>query len=223
VTDGRRRDPLPLSRRVAIRERRDQDRLEWIKRFHRTGEGLWTKLVNAGNPYALARLGLVEAVGTHIGKPEKFAKTHFLSFTSDEATALRYAQDPAPEDADDIDKASYPDETWRHTRYAVFRFQVSQRKRLENGLYLLRYNSDMNAAILVHAAEYLSALPASLRNSDAFRDATNYATLDSEWLVLPADPLQDGTLTACLKKGSDLVADHYVTSDFFIDRQGGFL
>jgi len=204
-------------------QRPDQERVQWVKRFHLAGQGLWTKLAHAGNPYALAQLGLVEAVGKHIAAPHTFEKTHFLSFTSDEAVALRYARDPAPEDPDDIDKASRSDEPWSYTKYAVFSLRISAREPIAAGLYLHRYNSGANVAVLVKGDEYLQALPTSLRKTEAFRLATAYSTDDNEWLVLPADPLNDGTLSACLRKGSDLEVDHYVESAFFIDGESAFL
>lgn len=213
-----------LFRGESLSPLRPPERLEWLKRFHRTGEGLWTKLVNAGNPYALTQLGIRDAVGKHIATPDKFDKSHFLSFTTDEATALRYALEPAPEGAlEDIDKASYADEAWTHTRYAVFRLEVSSRKQVADGVYVLKYNSGANTAVLIRATEFLLSLPVSRRSEETFRVANDHATNDQEWLVLPADPLEDRTLSACLRKGSDLDVDHYVEPSFFTDRHGAFI
>jgi hypothetical protein len=199
------------------------ERISWLKRFHRAGEGLWTQLANSGNPYAVTQLGLLEAVRLHIGLPDLFAKTHFLSFTANEATALRYAQSPAPQDPDDIDKAGRWDETWNYTRYCVFRLQVQAREQIGPGIFQLRYNSGANLAVLIKATEYLAALPSGLREGPRFADAVAFATADSEWLVLPADLVDKDTLSACLHKGSDLDVDHYVESAFHIDGGSGFI
>jgi hypothetical protein len=202
--------------------RYDQERVNRIKEFHRTGNGLWTKLGNRGDPYALARMGLVEAVRTHVCIPERFEKTHFLSFTSDETVALRYATSPAVEDPDDVSPAHRPDEGWTYTRYAVFELRIEAREHVGAGIYRLRYNG-AHLAVLIDASGYLAALPSASRTGALFEEAKSMATADSEWLVLPADPVGDGTLSALLRKGSDFDVQHYVESAFFIDGGSSFL
>jgi len=193
-------------------------RVDEVRKFHLTGQGLWTRLANGGNPYAIQQFGLAEGVGRHIARPETFSKTHFLSFTSQESVALRFACSPPVEDPDDVAKAIGSDEEWQFTKYAVFKLRASERERLSEGIYRLRYNTGANTAILIDAVEYLVGLPRSVTDDDKFRQALALARNDAEWLVLPADVIPDGTLSAFLRKGSDLEVDHYVESAFFIDR-----
>jgi hypothetical protein len=212
-----------LFRGESLSPLRNNERLSWITRFHRPGEGLWTKLVNSGDPYALTRLGLIDAVRTHVALPERFEKTHFLSFTSDESVALRYAREPAPEDPEEIDKSGRPDEGWAYTRYAVFRLRIDARAPFAAGLYRLNYSAGANLAVLINASEYLAALPAGQRKGEAFAKTMSFAKGDNEWLVLPADPLGDGTLSALLRKSTELDVDHYVEPGFFLDGDSAFL
>jgi hypothetical protein len=199
-------------------DRSDKERVATIKQFHLTGQGLWTKLVNHGNPYELIQLGLLEGLKRHIADATSFATTHFLSFTSHEAAALFYARTPPVTNEEDIGQAPYPDEGWRYTKYVVFKLKVAEPQPISEGVYCLRYNSGANAAILINALEYLSALPGDAKTSPLFTKAFNFANDDKEWLVLPADPIKDGTLSACLCKGSDFEVSHYVESAFFTDR-----
>ncbi len=48
--------------------------------------------------------------------------------------------------------------------------------------------------------------------------ALENASTDSEWLILPADPLTDGTLSALLHKSDELTVKHFVDGDYFIHR-----
>jgi hypothetical protein len=55
------------------------------------------------------------------------------------------------------------------------------------------------------------------------KTALENARTDSEWLILPTDPLTDGTLSALLHKSDELTAEHFVDGDYFIDREPGWL
>jgi hypothetical protein len=202
-------------------ESRPRERVAWIKRFHETGQGLWSQLANCGNPYAVAQFGLLDAVTRHVGAPASFLRTHFLSFTSDEAVALRYARNPPP-DEPDIDKASYPDDSWEHTHYVVFRLNISQRQLVEPGVYRLAYNQGAHQALLIDVPDYLTAMAPQSADAAPLQEARKNAARDREWLVLPAELIPDGTLSALLHKGSDLEAEHYVSSSFFTDRGSAF-
>jgi len=187
-----------------------RQRLQFLRQFHITGGGLWTMMANGGDPYELARLGITEAVSRHIA----FGKSsiNFLSFSAFEERARVYAG--MPEDRSTLRLwEGDPTESWDHTECLIFRLRIDDRRPTgTTGVYRLEYAPGFNA-FLVDGREYLLGMP--LHTQDArYWDALNRANADSEWLVAPADRIENGqTLSALLRKCENLVAHHYVPAD----------
>jgi hypothetical protein len=97
--------------------RPNRARVEVIRRFHKTGQGLWTEMANNGDPYRVVSLGLLEATRKHVAFDARLGKTHFLSFSADESRALFYAG-AHEHDQDDVVAADRSeDDVWPHTHY----------------------------------------------------------------------------------------------------------
>jgi hypothetical protein len=201
--------------------RSDRKRVDFIEQFHQTGAGLFTMLANGGNPYLVERIGLHQAIRNHIVPDGKLNGTHFLSFSASEERASFYATNRHPTTVDVL-RADLSDATlWGWTAYVLFRLDVANKSPHENtpGFYRLDYARNCRA-LLVDAITYLSNSPAT----DAHHaEALRCARRDAEWLVLPLDAIEDGTRSALLRKGPELVAQHYVDADYFATPDTGFI
>jgi hypothetical protein len=173
--------------------------------------GLYTKLINNGNPAYIKEVGLFEAIRIHIaGKrsdEELKSKSHFLSFTSSRERALFYAA------ANGLGEL-IPCLPYTESRY-LFALHIStcMPKDEKQGIYTLDYESKPDAIEpdsmlpddvriaegfkarlsnegprkhtlwLINAVTFLRANPHHGTSSQALTSALK----DREWLVLPMD------------------------------------
>lgn len=198
--------------------RPNQARVEVIRRFHKTGQGLWTEMANNGDPYKVVSLGLLEATRKHVAFDLRLGKTHFLSFSADQSRALFYAGAHDHDENEVVSADRAEDDVWPYTRYAVFQFDISRRMAVNGlpGVSTVRYGGT-HTAFAIDVVAFLQSQ--SKTGSEVNHQvALQNASTDSEWLILPADPLTDGTLSALLHKSDELTAKHFVDEGYFIDR-----
>lgn len=143
---------------------------------------LLTNLCGGGNGQEIFKKTLEQLVIRHVSVG--WEKTHFLSFTTEERTAIYYASG---------ERDSYPvdiDEQWD---FAIFKLDTSlfipdSVSQLEIGVYQAEYNPVCKEfcpkykIILIDVLSCLKNVCVSNMNSDAITNADR----DKEWLILPA-------------------------------------
>lgn len=198
--------------------RANRARVEVIRGFHKTGQGLWTEMANSGDPYKVVSLGLLEAARKHVAFDLGLGKTHFLSFSADESRALFYsgAHDYDEDEVVLADRAE--DDVWPHTRYAIFQFDISRRTAVGGlpGVSTVQYGGT-HTGFAIDVVAFLRS-QSNVGSEANHQVALQNASTDSEWLILPSDPIPDGTLSALLHKSDELTAKHFVGEGYFIHR-----
>lgn len=156
---------------------------------------LYTNLIDSGNPAEIFTTDLDELVKKHI-EPPGWDKTHFLSFTTEESQAKRYALHLDNEkDAEQITNNDYChadiNGKWDFIIAKLDNSLVSYEKyKSSRGVYLGSYRDNHNQKhniCLIDAQEYLKQMPLNAQK------AYNNAKRDQEWLVLPLDPMPDNS------------------------------
>ena len=174
-------------------------------------EGLWTKLINGGNPAYITEVGLLEAIRIHISPqtPQERAiqsTSSFLSFSSSRERALFFASDG---NSDDL----APCGEYSERRY-LFTMDISRGQPTNQaGVYVLSYNCnydlvqpntlaihDITAShfvrcefcktgpqkhhlLVLDVVTFLNAYPHMAKSKNALESAQS----DSEWLAMPID------------------------------------
>ncbi|MEQ3219765.1 hypothetical protein [Butyricimonas virosa] len=156
---------------------------------------LYTNLIHGGNPAEIFFTELGDLVKKHIDPG--WHKTHFLSFTSKESQAQRYALH--------IDNEKYAEQIiyneyincriekdkWDFIIAKLYKHRVDYKEYTSyRGVYLGSYLDDQNQThniCLIDAQEYLKQM------SPNAQKAYNNAKRDQEWLVLPLDPMPDNS------------------------------
>lgn len=181
--------------------------------MHRTA-GLWTKLINGGNPAYITEAGLFEAIRIHIAPqtPQERAiqsTSRFLSFSSSRERALYFASCGNPDDL-------IPCREYSERRYLFTVNMSSSREEKESGVYVLGYECNYNLVqpngltiqdtmasnfvrcefcqagrqehnlLLLDAVTFLKARPRTAKSENALENAHR----DSEWLVMPIDYME---------------------------------
>jgi hypothetical protein len=192
--------------------RPDPLRVREVRLFHVAGQGLFTKLANGGNPYELLTLGLDQAIRSHV--TGRFDFTHFLSFSASEECALVFANNLLSEQEIEgaVDRGWSGAELWPDTKFALFSLDVKAREPTAGlpGCFSLAYDGGHHHALLIDAAEYLGNRNSSdLQTTGALENAKRY----QEWLVLPTDPLSDGSLSALLVRSEEFTVRQFVDHD----------
>lgn len=198
--------------------------------------GLFSKLANGGDPYGIIKEGYANRLQIHIGKT--WDKTHFLSFSQDVNRAIHFSKgkdDPAALGNITADGFRFPSEqsSWEHTICILVKLEISKDQIRPlclpyEGVYNLGYNEDFNNALIIDAVVFLNSLPTEER-LPSFDNILRSANTDSEWIILPTDPLppqfgQDIGNSALLANGSEMDVLHYFDDDYFqCNAGGGFL
>jgi hypothetical protein len=153
-------------------------RPEWYRK-----EGLFTKLINGGNPAYITEAGLFETIRIHIA-PETTQEraiqstSRFLSFSSSKKKALYFAASGSRDILIPCDEGSA-------TRY-LFTLNISSRSTgSDAGVYVLEFQigRQRHTLLLLNAATFLKTHPAKAKSGNALKNAKR----DLEWLVMPID------------------------------------
>lgn len=148
---------------------------------------LFSKLLLGGNPYEVYK-PIYDLIKKHVC--EDWQTTHFISMSTEEDVAKRYALGYPSEK---IEKAKFDfdnmlnsyDDNWDFCVASIdlgsFEFE-----KLESGIY----KDNKGVMLLIHIVDL---------DIDKSSKTFSNGKRDEEWLILPLEKLQDGTLTAILK------------------------
>ena len=158
-------------------------------------EGLFTKLINKGDPAYISKVGLLEAIRIHIAPKTVtdevlWSQSSFSSFSESLERALHFAADGEPNDL------ILGNEGRGDKQRYLFTLDISARKATSHkGIFSLAYYCDLirceycvpekkeHHLLLIDVVTYLSENESFARNQDALKNARR----DSEWLLLPID------------------------------------
>ena len=179
-------------------------------------EGLFTKLINGGNPAYISEAGLIEAIRVHID-PRTLDKTtlqsqsSFLSFSSDRQRALHFASDGNPQEL-----ISCKEYTERRYLFSLNIALCKLIKQYGNEVYLVGYDCNYeiirpnaltipdiiasrsvrcefckdgkedHRLLLFDVVNFLEKYPSNAKGG-VIEKVLEKARLDYEWLVLPVD------------------------------------
>jgi len=188
-------------------------------------DGIRAKSFGKGDPAYIKKAGLLKAIRQHIHHPGKadvsyYDATDFISFSTDQARAMYWVSDKGQL------LLTTCSEPYRETRY-VFRMDIPDNDLISRGDGIYMYSFVCNQALrksnvaawqgieipyytncplcqgglghqilLVDTVKYLSIN----RKDESESDALKLATEDSEWLVLPNDPLDHGSRSSSVQR-----------------------
>lgn len=159
---------------------------EWHRR-----EGLFTKLINGGNPAYITEAGLFETIRIHIAPqtPQESAiqsTSSFLSFSSSRERASYFASYGNP-------NGLIPCAEDSATRYLFTLNISSSRPGNESGVYVLSYvgcefqtGGREHKLLLLDAVTFLRGHLQKAKSKNALENAQR----DLEWLVMPIDYME---------------------------------
>jgi hypothetical protein len=156
--------------------------------------GLYTKLLQRGDPAYISRKGIYQSVKNHVlPKSEEelqfYLRSHFLSFSESKEIAKWYASDKDIDE--DCEAKEYPEKRYIFT----FDFSRVQAKQFRKNIYDIPYScfnssceicqsrKDSHHLLILDVFSILKENPTYLTNEQALASAKR----DKEWLVLPFD------------------------------------
>jgi hypothetical protein len=199
-------------------------------------EGLFTKLINQGDPAYIDKMGLLESVRSHI-KPESdkekvFSSTSsFLSFSSNRERALYFAACGKPDEL--VECQEYYEKRYLFTintsdcqfqilqpgvfnlEYSCNRKLISQNAPADVGICDLRNspceycgnNLTNHHLLLIDVVTFLDSNP----NLEKYEGAISNAQRDFEWLIMPMDYIPKlASYSARFPRSSIWHANHYI-------------
>ncbi len=154
--------------------------------WHRK-EGLFTKLINGGNPAYISEAGLFEAIRIHIDPqtPQETAiqsTSSFLSFSSSKKKAQYFAASGHSGNLISCDEDSA-------TRY-LFTLNISSlQPGSDSGVFVLEFQTGRSEhkLLLLDAVTFLETHPRTAKSENALKNAQR----DLEWLVMPIDYIEN--------------------------------
>jgi hypothetical protein len=160
----------------------DPNNVRWLKKSIDEGM-LLTNLISGGNPQEIASKPLIELVKIHI--KNEWGKTHFLSFTEEENSAIRFGSFGHKGEPN-----IYVDDT-NDWDFALVKFRTNNLKEvspIEKGVYECDYTASLREfrngckLLLINTVDYLRT---NLNSNTASQ--LKSAERDKEWLILPTN------------------------------------
>jgi hypothetical protein len=156
-------------------------------------EGIFSRLINCGDPLYIKYHNLVKALKNHIKpeadqKPYFYDHSHFISFTSVEQIALDYMN------------KEYEHLKSKNPKMVQYLISLNIDNRMKTnipGIYYLRYKCINSKNCIVcsdqnHHLILIDVVSLSKSNSLIEKNVIEQSQRDKEWLILPVDPMKDG-------------------------------
>ena len=156
--------------------------------------GLYTKLLQRGDPAYITRNGIYQSVKNHVSPTSEeelkfYNSSHFLSFSKSDKIAKWYASDK--DNDPDCEAKEYPEKRYIFT----FDFSRVKIKPFRKNIYNISYScyngncdicqdrKDSHHLLILDVVSLLKENPTYQTNEQALASAEH----DEEWLVLPYD------------------------------------
>lgn len=179
-------------------------------------DGFATEFIQGGNPYLLAKLGLFDAAIHHVANnfniQGKRHLKHFISFSEDRETAIKYAHgiSAPPEYIEEVSIAGYYrditseltaggydfENDWPDIEHLIVSIDDDGAVPIQAGFsygLIKTYNCGNSKILLLNSANYfdLQVTRMGRHVTDDVKQAAENATRDKEWLVLVLDLIPD--------------------------------
>ncbi|MCG8389266.1 MAG: hypothetical protein MJA30_27175 [Cytophagales bacterium] len=153
---------------------------------------LMTNLNNGGNGRIINEQPLIDLIDQHV--VEGWNTTHFLSFSEDESTAFCFGMnslDCSPEERERYIDISW-NENWDFVMTRISPASLSL-KEISNSVYIGTYKTlnPLYARLIPKSRLILGDVVNFLRNSEGFETAKSFSADEKEWLILPANRMQN--------------------------------
>lgn len=155
---------------------------------------LHSNLIDGGEGRKITEIPLRDLINKHVGYG--WSETHFLSFSENKKTAIRFGLSCKESVVDQLFEnynECYSNNSWNFVVISIDTTIVNWGK-IGDGIYegfyppeLLKFKKlgDQYRVVLLDVVKILSSAP----EPHKYRSAIDYATKDSEWLILPATPV----------------------------------